>query len=97
MKDSTLGGYLHEHERPPAFQASDGYAYTVEIIADEAPAEAGAWKAYLFFVRWRGNEAVGHLETDYLSEAGSAAQARAPIERLTLHEIKTILDGLLSR
>ena len=97
MKDSTLGGYLREHERPPAFRGSDGDAFTVEIIVDEAPAGAGAWAAYLFFVRWRGGEAVGHLETDYLSEAGSPEGARAPIEALTLHEVKNILDGLLAR
>lgn len=95
MKDSTLGGYLREHERPPAFQGSDGHAYTVEIMVDETP--PGSWAAYLFFLRWRGNEPVGHLETEFISHADSEEGARASLERLSLHEVKGLLDELLTR
>jgi len=96
MKDSTLGGYLREHERPPAFQGSDGHAYTVEIMVDDTSLGEGTWGAYLFFLRWRGNEAVGHVESDFLSESDSSEGARATVERLSLHEVKAILDGLLA-
>lgn len=98
MKDATLGGYLHEHQRPPAFQGPDGDSYTVEIVVDRASdEEEGPWCGYLFFLRWRGSEPVGHLESDFLSEAGTDGEAREKLERLTLHEVKSILDKLVSR
>lgn len=98
MKDATLGGYLREHERPPAFEGPDGESYTVDIMSERSGAEAEApWCAYLFFVRWRGLEPVGHVESDYLSQAGSEAEARARLEKLTLHEVKGLLDELVGR
>ncbi len=97
MKDATLGGYLHEHERPPAFAGPDGDFYTVEIIAEPDDAGEGRWYAYLFFLRWRGAQPVGHLESDYLTEGGDEGAVRAELERLTLHEVKAVLDGLARR
>ena len=97
MKDETLGGYLREHERPPAFQAADGHAYTVELIVEPLDPEDGdEWGGYLFFLKWRGNEPVGHVETEFLSSASSADEARDPIERLTLHDVKALLDELVA-
>ena len=97
MKDLTLGGYLREHERPPAFQAADGEAYSVELMVELTDPDDGAeWGAYFFFIRWRGTEAVAHLETDFLSRAGSEKEARAPLENLTLHDIKGLLDSLVA-
>ncbi len=96
MKDATLGGYLREHQRPPAFQGPGGDSYTVEIMVDRAgPGEHGPWSAYLFFLRWRGNEPVGHIESDVLFEAETEAGARAGLEELTLHEVKSLLDKLV--
>lgn len=96
MKDATLGGYLHEHERPPAFRASDGSSYTVEILAEPLEAEeGGGWGAYLFFLRWQGPAAVGHVETDFLARSKDEGPARAAVERLTLHEVKALLDDLV--
>lgn len=94
MKDSTLGGYLREHERPPAFRGRDEESYTVEILTEPTD-DDGAWSAYLFFLRWRGQEATGHLETDYLAHGGTEAEARAGLERLSLHEVKALLDDLI--
>lgn len=97
MKDLTLGGYLREHERPPAFRGSDGEAYSVELMVEPTdPDDGGEWGAYLFFIRWRGTEPVGHLETDFLSWAGSEKEARAPLEQLTLHDVKDLLDSLVA-
>ncbi len=98
MKDASLGGYLREHERPPAFEGRDGDSYTVEIVVERpGPDDEGAWRGYLFFLRWRGVEAVGHLETDFLSEAETEAEARSALERLSLHEVKALLDKLVAR
>lgn len=97
MKDATLGGYLHEHQRPPAFEGTDGDSYTVEIVVDRPDEDEGSWCGYLFFLRWRGSEPVGHVESDFLSEAKTEAEARRPLERLTLHEVKDVLDELVAR
>ncbi len=94
MKDATLGGYFSEHERPPAFEGRDGDSYTVEIITE--PGDGGNWCAYLFFLRWHGNEPVGHVESEYLVEAATEAAARAEVERLTLHDVRRVLDELVS-
>jgi hypothetical protein len=97
MKDATLGGYLEEHERPPAFRGADGHSYTVEVLVENLGTEAAAdWRAYLFFLRWSGNEPVGHVESDYLGSGLTEEAARAALERLTLHEVREVLDGLVS-
>ena len=95
MKDATLGGYLHEHERPPAFEGSDGASYTVEIMVERAgPGEEGPWCGYLFFLRWEGKDPVGHVESGFLSRTDTEAEARAELEGLMLREVKELLDGL---
>lgn len=94
MKDATLGGYFREHERPPAFAGRDGDSYTADIITERS--DEGTWRAYLFFLRWQGNEPVGHVESEYLVEAATEAAARAELEKLTLHEVKRVLDELVS-
>ena len=97
MKDATLGGYLAEHERPPAFEGPDGDSYTAEIMIDRSGlGDEGPWCAYLFFLRWRGAEPIGHVESGYLSEADSEAAARAELEEWTLHEVKKLLNALVS-
>ncbi len=96
MKDATLGGYLREHERPPAFEAGAGDSYTVEIIMNRmGPNDSGPWGAYLFFLRWSGQEPVGHVESEFLSEAETEEEARAAVEELTLHQVKSVLDRLI--
>lgn len=92
MEDTTLGGYLKEHERPPAFTGADGGLYTVEILTERQEAEDAVWRAYLFFLRWRGTEAVGHRESEFLSVGDSESEARAKLERLSLHDVKAVLD-----
>ncbi|KPK80851.1 MAG: hypothetical protein AMS25_08615 [Gemmatimonas sp. SM23_52] len=94
MKDATLGGYIREHERPPAFEGRDGDSYTVEIITELS--DEGTWCAYLFFLRWEGDEPIGHVESEYLVEAATEAAVRAEVGKLTLHEVRRVLDGLVS-
>ena len=93
MKDATLGGYLGEHERPPAFQGADGCSYTVEILIDS---DDGAYHGYLFFLKWEGGGPVGHVESEYLVDADCEGEARAGLEKLTLHEVKSVLDNLVA-
>jgi hypothetical protein len=96
MKDATFGGYLREHERPPAFMGRDGDSYTAEIIAEPEDSDPNVvWFAYLFFLRWRGNEPVGHVESEVLAEAEGETEVRSALEALTLHEVKSILDRLV--
>jgi hypothetical protein len=97
MKDATLGGYLQEHQRPPAFEGADGSSYTVEVLIDAAgPGDVGPYQAYLFYLKWSGNEPVGHVESEYLAEAETEDAARRALETMTLHEVKELLDKLVS-
>jgi hypothetical protein len=92
--DSTLGGYLEIHGRPPAFEGADGRAYSAAIFVDETPGGDGRFGAALLFVRWSdgGERPVGHVETPYLVHGSTAEEAEAGVRRLTLHELKEQLD-----
>ena len=85
------------HDRPAAFEGSDGMSYSVAIEADETGDLTAPFGAYLLFVRWgRGEPSVtGHLETDFLARASSADEARAAVGSLSLHEAKRLLDELI--
>jgi hypothetical protein len=97
--DHTLGGYLAAHQRPPAFGASDGQAYTVSTLVDEAPDEHGRFGAALLFVRWSGDgdHPVGHLETAYLAHGPTPEAAQAPLLALSLADVKAHLDRCVAR
>ena len=96
---NTIGGYAAVHARPAAFEGSDGCSYSVELAADETPDDpAGAWGAYLLFVKWRryGEPGVeGHLETPYLARGSTEAEARARLGATPLGEVKRTLDALI--
>lgn len=97
---NTIGGYLAVHERPAAFEGSDGYSYSVEILTDEDPAQRESWGAYLFFVRWArigASAPEGHLESDLLSRAPTEQEARDRVAQLPLSEARRVLDDLIAR
>ena len=96
MKDATLGGYLREHERPPAFTGPEGGSYTAEILTERQSEGTERWGAYLFFLRWDGRDPVGHVESGFLAEAETEEDVRSAVERLTLHEVKRVLDELVT-
>lgn len=54
--------------------------------------------AYLMFVCWGygTNNAIGHLETDYLAFAPTEHQARAKLGTIPLNDAKSHLDRLIS-
>jgi hypothetical protein len=95
---NTIGGYRAAHGRPPAFEAQDGSAFSVEIVADEIGEERGRFAAYLLFVRWRSNDPVasGHLETAYMAFGESEADAITQLGTMTLQEAREHLDRLAS-
>jgi len=99
---NTLGGYAAVHDRPAAFEGSDGFSYSVEILADDdaGAATAERWGAYLFFVRWArigSSSPEGHLESDVLARAASEDEARARVGAMLLVEVKQVLDTLIAR
>jgi len=96
--DATLGGYESVHDRPPAFEGSDGIAYTAAVYVDDAPDDAGRYGGALLFVRWSdgGDRTVGHLETPYLAFGSTPAEAAATVRNLTLHEVKDHLEAAIA-
>ena len=96
--ESTLGGYMGVHARPAAFEGMDGMPYSVDVLVEETLEHGGPFAAYLLFMRWRriGEPGVeGHLESDYLARGASEREARAALERMSLAEVKGVLDALI--
>jgi hypothetical protein len=94
---NTIGGYMAVHDRPAAFEGSDGASYSVEIVTDSSGERNRPFAAYLLFVRWRQGDPVasGHLETEFIAYANSEDEARALVGALSLNEVKARLDGLI--
>jgi hypothetical protein len=97
-EDDTLAGYVAVHGRAPSFEGADGRAYSVGVFSDDDPAPDGTYGAALLFVRWSATqEPEGHLESAYLARAADPAAAEAAVGRMSLHEIKTTLDAIVTR
>ena|SRR2546423_8276684 len=98
----TLGGYMAVHDRPAAFEGSDGFSYSVEILADEEPSARNSdrWGAYVFFVKWTrigASAPEGHLESDVLARGSTETEARDRVGAMLLNDVKRLLDGLIAR
>lgn len=95
--DDTLHGYVSVHGRPPGFEGSDRRPYSVAVFSDDDPGPDGRYGAALIFIRWSSSNAPeGHLESDYLAFSDDPAAAEAEVGRLSLAEVKRILDALIS-
>ena len=94
---NTIGGYMAVHDRPAAFEGSDGASYSVEIVTDSSGERSRPFAAYLLFVRWRQGDPVasGHLETEFIAYGNTEDEARALVGALSLNEVKTRLDALI--
>lgn len=94
---NTIGGYMAVHNRPAAFEGSDGASYSVEIVTDAGDEKDRPFGAYLLFVRWRSTDpvATGHLETEFLGYGATEEEARAAVGRFSLNEVKSRLDELI--
>ena len=99
---NTIGGYMAVHDRPAAFEGSDGFSYSVELMTDttgHGRAEE-SFGAYIMFVKWArigAQTPEGHLETEFLVYASTEADARSKIGTLPLNEVKRLLDLLIER
>src|SRR4051812_35362429 len=84
---NTIGGYMAVHDRPAAFEGSDGFSYSVEIVVDETEEIERPYAAYLLFVKWArigAQSPEGHLETAYLVAAKSPSEAHRRIGTMRL-------------
>ncbi len=95
--ESTLGGYVSIHARPPAFEGVDGVSYTVAALTADTGDGAAPVGGYLLFVRWGSGEPIvrGHVESDFLARGQSEEAVRAVLHRMPLLEVKQTLDSLL--
>jgi hypothetical protein len=95
--EDTLGGYVTVHGRPPGFTGSDGLPYSVGVFSDDDRGPDGRFGAALLFIRWSASNAPdGHLESEYLAFSDTATAAEAEVGRLSLHDVKRILDALIA-
>lgn len=88
------------HDRPAAFEGSDGFSYSVEILAQHEPDAAAPWAGFFLFVKWArigAQSPEGHLESDYVARGATEAEAIANAGKLPLSETKNILDALIAR
>src|SRR5947207_471333 len=96
---NTLGGYSAVHDRPAAFEGSDGFSYSVEILATDDGEGREPWGAYLFFIRWArigASAPEGHLESDILARGSTEPEARAAVGAIALNDVKVLLDRLIA-
>jgi hypothetical protein len=96
---NTIGGYMAVHDRPAAFEGSDGFSYSVEILIERDERERPPWAAFLLFVKWArigAQSPEGHLESDYLARGATDAEARDRIGALALTDVKAVLDALIA-
>ena len=97
---NTLGGYTAVHDRPAAFEGSDGFSYTAEIVTDATGDVREPHGAYVLFVRWArigAQSPDGHLETEYLTTGATPEEAAARAGALRLADVKQLLDALIAR
>ncbi len=98
-KDGTLGGYFEVHNRPPAFEGSDGHPYTVSPEIEQTSNLRAPYAGFLVFPRWAqtGVGIVGHVETSILVESRSSQESMEWLGRLTLMEVQQHLESALAR
>jgi hypothetical protein len=97
--DSTLAGYFRVHDRPPAFEGSDGHPYTVSVEAEKTGNLRAPWTGYLVFPRWAQNGVgiVGHVETGDLVHAAAQDDVHEALGELTLHQVQARLEEAIGR
>lgn len=98
LEDGTLGGYLDNHGRSPAFQGPDGHPYTVSVEMEQVGDLERPWAGFLVFPRFalNGLGVVGHAETPFLWRGPSPDDIHRQAGALTLRELKELLDDAVS-
>jgi len=97
--DTTLGGYFRVHDRPPAYQGSDGHPYTVSVEIERTGDLRAPVAGFLVFPRWAqtGVGIVGHVETETVVRCDSEAEAKDRLGQLSLLEVQDLLEGAIRR
>ncbi len=97
--DATLGGYARTHSRSPAFEASDGHAYTVSVETERTDDLRQPVLGYLVFPRWArtGAGIVGHVESPVLGRGATAQSVTRELEALTLRHVQRLLNQAVKR
>ena len=96
---NTVGGYVAVHGRPPAFEGTDGLSYSVEIVAAPTGDAAAPFGAFLLFVQWArvgSASPMGHLETAFLAESDSEADAVEIVGAYSLSQARAALQKLIA-
>lgn len=98
-EDATLGGYFRVHNRPPAFEGSDGQPYTVSIEVERTPDLRAPWHGFLVFPRWAetGVGIAGHVETPILWKGSSQEDVIRDAGATPLFRVKELLDEAILR
>jgi len=97
--ESTIGGYAAVHDRPAAFEGSDGFSYSVELMAEETPEGEGPWSAFILFVKWSrigAQTPEGHLESEYLAYGPTEADALRALGAMSVGDVKDVLDASIA-
>jgi hypothetical protein len=97
--ESTIGGYAAVHDRPAAFEGSDGFSYSVELVVDDTERGDDHWAAFFLFVKWArlgAQTPEGHLESDYVVRATTETGALQAIGATPIQEVKDLLDDLIA-
>lgn len=99
VDDATLGGYMRIHERPPAFEGSDGHPYTVSVEIEKTPDLRAPHRGYLVFPRWAqtGVGIIGHLETDLLCSGMTHADVVASMGDISLERVQELLEDAIRK
>ncbi len=92
--DATLGGYVREHNRPPAFEGSDGEPYTVSAEVERTGNLIAPCEGYLVFPRWAstGLGVTGHVETPTIVSGRTAAEVEKALADLPLLQVQALLN-----
>ena len=97
---NTVGGYAAVHGRPAAFEGSDGFSYSIEILADNEDRRPEPWGAYFFFVKWSrigASSPEGHVESDIVARGATEAEAKERAGAMLLNDATRILNDLIQR
>lgn len=97
--ESTIGGYAAVNDRPAAFEGSDGFSYSVELMAEETPDGEAPWSAFILFVKWSrigAQTPEGHLESDHLAHGPTEADALRALGAMSIDDVKHVLDRLIA-
>ena len=98
--ESTIGGYAAVHDRPAAFEGSDGFSYSVELMTEETGDTNAPWAGFFLFVKWArlgAQTPEGHLESDYLARGPAEADALRMLGLTPLEDVKAILEALIAQ